>query len=224
MKLALVVALLVGVAIADPRGSKGIRGHSIRKLQMDKGEKDDKADKGVTEVAGVAKEDDKEEVDAEESEGSIVETHACIADPQEAIDFMNGAGSAAMGDQSCFADPVNGCPGGCCRLGNWFVCDTENSHPSLPCICNSETAPVIDVDISGSDSSPMGNMTMSGNTTMVSATAPSTAPLTPEEFAALYPEVLSAIEAQESAPLPGVDVDGEEEVDTDKRVRIALAC
>jgi hypothetical protein len=37
-------------------------------------------------------------------------------------------------------DPVNGCPGGCCRFDKYFICDDGEVSPMLPCVCNSLTA------------------------------------------------------------------------------------
>jgi hypothetical protein len=202
MKIALFLALCVGVAVADPRGSTIIRGHSTRKLQ-----KDNMGGGGKEDVVGGGGADKLEDAAGGDSEGagSIVEIHSCIADAQAALNFISGAGSAAASDQSCYADPVNGCEGGCCRLGNWLV----------------------GTSLSSGNATTMGNATTVGNTT---AEAPSATPLTPEEFAALYPEVLNNIAIQESAPLPNGDPstattlvdaeDGEEEAKKDKRVRI----
>jgi hypothetical protein len=216
MKIALFLALFVGVAVADPRGSRSVRGRSTRKLQMDMAG-------GGKDQAGGGADKDAEGGDTEAASG-IVETHPCMADGQAALNWLGSvAGASAASDQSCFADPVNGCEGGCCRLGNWLVCDTENNHPALPCICNGNTAPVIDVLTPG-NATMTGNATTTGNTTE--------APLTPEEFAALYPEVVSAIALQESAPLPNGDTstatplvdaeDADEEPKKDQRVRINM--
>ena len=63
-------------------------------------------------------------------EGSVlVVAHPCEADPQRAIDYVTSFGAADQGDADCLADPVNGCPGGCCRYSVYFVCDTENVDP-----------------------------------------------------------------------------------------------
>ena len=37
------------------------------------------------------------------------------------------------GDKTC---NTNVCAGGCCRAYNWLKCDTTNSFPYVPCICN----------------------------------------------------------------------------------------
>jgi predicted Zn-dependent protease len=64
--------------------------------------------------------------DEDEEASGLVEDHSCTTDPQDAIDFVNQYGFPDQGDGDCLADPVGGCPDGCCRYGTYFVCDTEN--------------------------------------------------------------------------------------------------
>ena len=224
MKVFVFLASLIGIAsfaVANPRGSKSVRGHADRKLQQM-----NKDPVGGGGGAGQGEEGDGSDV-------GIVELHGCIEDPQVAIDFIVDVGSSAVGDQSCLEDPVNGCPGGCCRMGNWFVCDLDNSHPSLPCVCNADTATVVELDASGvvGNATMLINATATGNITTATAEAPASAPLTPEEFASLYPDVLDNIALQESAPLPNgapstaTDSPAEDEVGADKkdkRVRMGI--
>ncbi|CAB9510344.1 beta-induced protein ig-h3 [Seminavis robusta] len=79
----------------------------------------------------------------EDGDFVIVETNGCEPNVARAKDFIAAAGQGELGSTECLADPVNGCPGGCCRIGSaYFICDSTGSESSfLPCVCNSLTAP-----------------------------------------------------------------------------------
>jgi len=72
----------------------------------------------------------------------ICETHGCQT-AGAGTSYVNAFGGELYeaNDVACMADPVNGCDGGCCRFGNYWICDTSNFAPPLACVCNSLTAP-----------------------------------------------------------------------------------
>ena len=72
----------------------------------------------------------------------LQEVHPCEPDVQRALDHVAAWGRGDLGDEDCLADPVNGCGGGCCRLGIYFICDEGGFAPHLPCVCNANTAPI----------------------------------------------------------------------------------
>ena len=73
-------------------------------------------------------------------EGGIAETKQCESDLTRTYAFIDAAGHADKGSMECYNDPVNGC-GGCCRIGSvYFICDEDNTSPTLPCVCNDKTA------------------------------------------------------------------------------------
>jgi len=91
-------------------------------------------------------EDEEEAIDPENvsSSGSIMENRVCetvTMVEKRSIAFISTLGDKAKGSAECLADPVNGCPGGCCRVASaFFVCDaTGGDAPILPCVCNSLT-------------------------------------------------------------------------------------
>lgn len=199
MKLSLVLvalAALTNSASASDTLLRGLKKNNVRGLKKndvaaaDDNKKNDAAaaDDGNEEFAGVA----------------IAERHGCVTDwetekanmPDPAITEYGNDGSL-----DCYADPVNGCGGGCCRTSRvYFVCDSDGmTLPSLPCICNALTAipptnpprpdptnppqpetppaPAAPVDAMGNMTTPGVNTTgvMGGNTTVASMNTTSTA-------------------------------------------------
>ena len=126
----------------------------------------------------------------------MTEYHACEPNPQAAIDYVANFGYPDQGDMDCFADPVNACPGGCCRYANWFVCDTDDEQPHMPCVCNANTN-TIEVDPAMS-----GNVTLGENITATVETDTTDPPLTMETLEEEFPEVLVILQAQSEAPPP----------------------
>ena len=122
MKLTLV--LLALVALSNTASATPLLRNKVRDL---------KKDKGASASDG-----------SEEFTGLINERHSCVTDfetekarmPDPAITEYGNDGSL-----ECYADPVNGCAGGCCRTSRvYFVCDSDGTAiPSLPCICNANT-------------------------------------------------------------------------------------
>ena len=77
--------------------------------------------------------------------GGIAETSQCEANVAKSLAFIAAAGHADKGSTACFQDPVNGCPGGCCRIASvFFICDADNSSSRLPCVCNDLTNPLLE--------------------------------------------------------------------------------
>ncbi|CAB9516851.1 beta-induced protein ig-h3 [Seminavis robusta] len=77
------------------------------------------------------------------AEPPLDEARNCIQHSEEALKFIASVGHPEMGSMECFNDPVDGCPGGCCRLASaYFICDDSgDAWTRLPCVCNSLTAP-----------------------------------------------------------------------------------
>lgn len=178
MKLSLVLVALAALTNSASASSTLLRG-----LKKEDKKNDKNNDKNNVAAAAA---------DGDEFAGvAIAERHGCVTDWEtEKANMPNPEITEYGNDGSldCYADPVNGCGGGCCRTSRvYFVCDSDGmTLPSLPCICNSLTAipptnppqpetlpaPAAPVDA-------MGNMTttgvMGGNTTVASMNTTSTA-------------------------------------------------
>ena len=186
-------------------------------------------DKDKDEDAKVAAQDeDGDETESEETPVPVLvaENHACEPDPQAAIDYVLQFGHPEQGDMDCFADPVNACPDGCCRFANWFICDTDDISPHMPCVCNDLTADPASMLVEPVDpTAPLApsNATES-NTTQTVAAPPSEAPLTLETMEEDFPEILSLLSAQEelAAEEAGVELEDNEDAKQKDRVRRCL--
>lgn len=120
------------------------------------------------------------------------------------------------GDMDCYLDPENACNGGCCRFAQWFICDEDDSAPSMPCVCNQNTAEVV---VFVPDPVESGNVTESINMTV--ADAPTVTPLTQEMLEEEFPDIAALLSAQEAAPPPPgsmADEDDMESASKDERV------
>ena len=98
--------------------------------------------------AAKSKKDDKDS----ENEG-LIEDHQCMDRYRpDVIAAANGAETT----QGCEA---NECGGGCCRYYTYFLtCDTDNSYPHQPCVCNDITNNThIEEDKSGGDENDGGD-------------------------------------------------------------------
>lgn len=197
----LILCLGLQAATALPRGS-GIRGEaaSRRKLQNNMGGMDKNDNKNDKNGAGGA--DDREEG------GPVLlveETHPC-SPAAVAIDYVGKWGHPDQGDMDCYLDPENACNGGCCRFAQWFICDEDDVAPSMPCVCNQNTAEVVAVD-------PVetGNVTESANMTVTDA--PTVTPLTQEMLEEEFPDIAALLSAQEAAPPPPGQQEDMESVD-----------
>jgi len=133
-------ALNFSVSAAPLRGSQ-------RELQQneDKNNKNKNKDSGSSSSSVFTFSDNEDEV---AGPGGIVERHACVSDWQREKDRMPDPAIveyAQDGSTECYEDPVNGCPGGCCRTSmTYFLCDSSGDQiRSLPCICNDLTAEVV---------------------------------------------------------------------------------
>jgi thiol-disulfide isomerase/thioredoxin len=88
----------------------------------------------------------------------VIESVACEPDHAHAVQFVSQFGPLSAGNEDCAAeaDP-DSCAnaGGCCRFGNYFLCDTTNDFPDLPCVCgrNTNTASTKSNAAQGSSSS-----------------------------------------------------------------------
>lgn len=111
---------------------------------------------------------------SEQFTGLINERHSCVTDFETQKARMPNPEVTEYGNDGsleCYADPVNGCNGGCCRTSMvYFICDSDGmTLPSLPCICNANTAepatnpprPVVEPPVPAD-----GGFLMPGNTTM----------------------------------------------------------
>lgn len=153
----------------------------------------------------------KDEGNADDRSG-LQEAHACEPDSTIAIDYVTSFGMPEAGDQGCLEDPVNGCPGGCCRFSVYFICDTDNTDPFAPCVCNDLTADPIAIDAEQSSSSV--------NTTANDfLSAENSTELTAEILANEFPNILAAIEAQEGA-IEAEEAEGQDST-ADKRIRVS---
>lgn len=206
----LILSLGLQAATALPRGS-GIRGEvgaSRRKLQnmggMDKNDdkNDNKNDKDG--AAGAADEDREEAVPV----ALVEETHPC-SEAQTAIDYVGQWGHPDQGDMDCYLDPENACNGGCCRFAQWFICDEDDSAPSMPCVCNQNTAEVV---VFVPDPVESGNVTESINMTV--ADAPTVTPLTQEMLEEEFPDIAALLSAQEAAPPPPGSMADEDDMES----------
>lgn len=196
----LALCLLLQEVVAAPRGAahKATNGLRERKAMEEK---------------------NKENMNAVgEDRTGLQEVHACEPDGTVAIDYVNSFGMPEAGDEGCLADPVNGCSGGCCRFSVYFMCDTDNTDPYAPCVCNDLTAdPVV---INTEQSLATGNAT-AGDALPEEEEPPLTASILANEF----PNILAAIEAQEGAIAAEEDEDEEEEKADKNRVRkYSLLC
>jgi hypothetical protein len=69
--------------------------------------------------------------------GGVLERHSCVSHEQAlAFNKLYSAQNTAN-DETCVSSP-DSCSG-CCRVGYALWCDSKNSFPQLPCICNART-------------------------------------------------------------------------------------
>jgi len=71
--------------------------------------------------------------------GSIIyEVHDCAEFESERVTTL---AASSFSDDECSGK--NACGGGCCRIYNWLICDTNyDSYSTLQCVCNENTRPV----------------------------------------------------------------------------------
>jgi hypothetical protein len=192
-KTYLILALLAAGVSAAPRGAGrnegGIRGREERKLQMDDAMDAMDAGDGGDDTG-----------DGGSTTTGISEWHGCEANPAKAIEYVDYMGQKDLGSLECYADPINGCSGGCCRFGAYFICDTENFAPHLACVCNENTQPAPG---GGSVTTPATTPTV----TMGTGTPGSSFPVTMPPAAAAPVTVPTAAAAGTQggtfAPIPG---------------------
>ena len=186
-----IASLFLGIGLlvqsAGAQGTKGVRQRRTKKEDNDGGD------------GGGGGED----------RTGLQEAHACEPNGQNAIDYVNSFGMPEQGDEGCLADPVGGCPGGCCRFSIYFICDTDNTDPYAPCVCNDLTADPV-VVLNPIAPVPVVNGTAAVNGTATSSdSGPTDPPLTLEQMQDQFPDILAAIEAQSGAIMPeGAEGDG----------------
>jgi hypothetical protein len=193
-KTYLIFAALTAGVSAVPRGAGqdggGIRGREERKLQMDAG-----MDAGGAAPGGGGPGGDDGGDGGDTTFTGLTEWHSCEANPAKAIEYVDYMGHKDKGSLECYADPINGCSGGCCRFGAYFICDTDNFAPHLACVCNENTqpAPGGGSSVSTPLPAPVGTVT--------------TAPVTAATFAPVagFPTVAAAPVA---APVAAAGTDG----------------
>ena len=62
----------------------------------------------------------------------LIEAHSCVAWEK----IPESQRTSPNGDSEC---STNSCSNGCCRAYHWLLCDSTNSFPTLPCVCNDLT-------------------------------------------------------------------------------------
>eukprot|EP00934_Nitzschia_sp_Nitz4_P005835 Nitzschia sp. Nitz4//scaffold148_size54725//42454//44073//NITZ4_006666-RA/size54725-processed-gene-0.17-mRNA-1//1//CDS//3329536772//5825//frame0 len=96
----------------------------------------------------------------------------------------------------------NSCSGGCCRIYDWMVCDTNNYQPSMACVCNANTNTYPPTSSPTTTPSPTVSPTDTKAPSSSPTKAPTTSPTEPQPTASptTSPPTTSPTQSPTTAP------------------------
>lgn len=113
---------------------------------------------------------------------TLIEAVPCEPDHSAAVAFVETYGDLNAGNGACAAeaDP-DSCSSGCCRFGQFFICDEDNKMAHLPCVCNRNTQNPEDytVTFTEPDSERSGEVATADYTTATEPPVATEAPIAP---------------------------------------------